>query len=105
MLVYCLYDQIHKNVKNTLLRHQVGYRNKVLTKVRNDLKRSKTDLKSSKTIKNNQNKNLIDSPKVFVLDFRTQVGTRLKTKDADLKTKTRSVTRTLKPYTTIQFRS
>ena len=49
----------------------------VLTEERNELKRSKTtenELKPSNVTKNNQYKNLIDSSRVFDLDFRTQVG-------------------------------
>ena len=42
--------------------------------------------------KNNQCKNLIDLSKVFVLGFRMQVETCFRTRDADLKTKTRPVT-------------
>ena len=51
--------------------------------------------------KNNQFKNLIDLSNVFVLDFRMQAGTCFRTRDADLKTKTRPVTLTLKPDTVI----
>ena len=93
----------------------------VLTKVRNelkqlkmiynDLKRSKNNLKLSKTTSNHlklpkiTNENLIDLWKVFfVLDFRMQVGTCFRTRDADLKTKTRPVARTLKPDVVIQSR-
>ena len=70
----------------------------------NDLKRSKNDLKPSKTTKNNQCKNLCDLSKVFVLGFPMQVGTCFRVRDADLKTKTRPVTRTLKPDVVIQSR-
>ena len=53
--------------------------------------------------KNNQYKNLIDSSKVLlVLDFRTQIGTRCRTRDADLKTKTSPVIQTLNPGAVIQ---
>ena len=48
---------------------------------------TQNNLKSSKTTKNNQYKNLIDSSKLFVLGFQTQVGTRFRTRDVDLKTK------------------
>ena len=62
------------------------------------------DLKPSETTKNNQCKNLIDLSKVFVLGFRMQVGTCFRTTDADLKTKTRPVTRALKPEAVMQSR-
>ena len=38
------------------------------------LTKERYELKPSNTTKNNQYKNLIDSSKVFVLDFRMQVG-------------------------------
>ena len=44
----------------------------------------KQNLKPSKTTKYNQHKNLTDSPKVFVLGFRTLVWTWFSTRDADL---------------------
>ena len=47
--------------------------------------------------KNNQCKNLIDLSKVFA-------GTCFRTRDADLKTKTRPVTWTLRPDVVIQPR-
>ena len=40
---------------------------------------------------------LIDSSKVFVLDLRAQVGTRFRTRDADLKTKNQICDSDLKP--------
>ena len=46
----------------------------VLTKVRNELKRSKNYLQPFKTTKNNQYKNKIDSSKVSVLDFECRLG-------------------------------
>ena len=61
-------------------------------------------MKPSKMTKNNQCKNLIDLSKVYVLGFRMQVGACFRTRDADLKTKTRPVTPTLKPDTVIQSR-
>ena len=39
----------------------------------------------------NQSKNLIDSSKVFVLRFGTQIGARFRTRDTDLKTKKRDM--------------
>ena len=54
--------------------------------------------------KNNQCKNVIDLSMVFVLGFRMQVGTCFMTRNADLKTKTRPVTRTMKPDVVIQYR-
>ena len=64
----------------------------VLTEVRNELKRSKTILKRPKMTYNLlKQPNIInikaEKLKVFVLGFRTQVGTRFRTRDADLKTK------------------
>ena len=69
----------------------------VLTKERNKLKRSKNDLKpkiNNKT-KNNQYKNLIYLSKIFVLDFRTQVG-GLDSVHDNIKQKARPVTQALK---------
>ena len=43
-------------------------------------------MKPSKPTKNSQSKIFIDSSKIFVLDFRTQVETRFRTGDADLMT-------------------
>ena len=54
-------------------------------------------MKPSKTTQNNQCENLIDLSKVPVLVFRMQVGTCFRPRDAELKTKTRPLTRTLKP--------
>ena len=54
--------------------------------------------------KNNQCKNSIDLSKLFVLGFQMQVGTCFRARDADLKTKTRPMTRTLKPDVVIQSR-
>ena len=54
--------------------------------------------------KNNQCKNVIDLSKVFVLGFRMQVGTCIMTRNADLKTKTRPVTQTMKHDVVIQSR-
>ena len=68
----------------------------VLTKVMNDLK-------PSKTTKNNQHENLIDSSKVFVLGFQKHVGIRFRIRDADLKQKTRPVTRTQKSEAIIKY--
>ena len=77
-----------------------------LAEEKNELKRSKTDLhdlKLSKTTKNNEYKNLIDTSKVFVLDFRTQVG-GMDSVHVNLKTKNRPVSQTLKPDAVIQSR-
>ena len=52
----------------------------------NDLKRFKSDQRPSKTTKNNQYKDLIDSLKAFVLDFREQVQ-EMDSVHANLKTK------------------
>ena len=54
--------------------------------------------------KNNQRKNLIELSKVYVLGFQMQVGACFRARDADLKTKTRPVTRTLKPDVVMQSR-
>ena len=43
-------------------------------------------MKSSKTTKNNQFKNLIDSSKLFASGSEMQVETQFKTRDANLKT-------------------
>ena len=56
----------------------------------NDLKSSENNLKQSLTTKTNQSKNLNDSSKVFVLGFRTQDGTRFRTRDTDLNTKNKT---------------
>ena len=61
-------------------------------------------MKPSKTTKNNRFKNLIDLSKLFVLGFRIQVGTCFRVREADLKTKTRPVTQTLKPHAVTQSR-
>ena len=54
--------------------------------IQNDLKRFKSDQRPSKTTKNNQYKDLIDSSKAFVLDFREQVQ-EMDSVHANLKTK------------------
>ena len=54
--------------------------------IQNDLKRFKSDQRPSKTTKNNQYKDLIDSLKAFVLDFREQVQ-EMDSVHANLKTK------------------
>ena len=54
--------------------------------------------------KNNQHKSLIYLAKVFILDFRVQVGTSFRTRDAEVKTKFRPETQILKPDAIIQSR-
>ena len=54
--------------------------------IQNDLKPFKSDQRPSKTTKNNQYKDLIDSLKAFVLDFREQVQ-EMDSVHANLKTK------------------
>ena len=54
--------------------------------IQNDLKRFKSDQRPSKTTKNNQYKDLIDSSKAFVLAFREQVQ-EMDSVHANLKTK------------------
>ena len=54
--------------------------------IQNDLKRFKSDRRPSKTTKNNQYKDLIDSSKAFVLAFREQVQ-EMDSVHANLKTK------------------
>ena len=54
--------------------------------IQNDLKQFKSDQRPSKTTKNNQYKDLIDSLKAFVLDFREQVQ-EMDSVHANLKTK------------------
>ena len=57
-----------------------------------------------KMTKNNECKNSIDLSKVFVLGFRMQIGTSSGQEIPTLKTKTRPVTRTMKPDAVIQSR-
>ena len=62
-------------------------------------------MKPFKMTKNNQCKNLINLSKVLsVLSFLMEVGTCFRARYADLKTKTRPVTQTLKPDTIMQSR-
>ena len=89
---------------NDLCSENTKFYGKVLIKVKNEPERSKNDLKPSKTTKNNQCKNLCDLSKVFVVGFPMQVGTCFRLRDADLNTKTRPVTRTLKPDVFIKSR-